>query len=139
MEPIAIVGLAGRLPGAATIDEFWRNQRDGVESVTRFSTQELVDAGWPADMVAHPDYVPSAAVVSDADHFDAEFFGYTAQQAEISDPQQRIFAECVWHALEDTGHDPSRFDGAVGVYAGQFANKYLPLNLLANARFRGSL
>jgi acyl transferase domain-containing protein len=139
MEPIAIVGLAGRLPGAATIDEFWRNQRDGVESVTRFSTQELVDAGWPAGMVAHPDYVPSAAVVSDADHFDAEFFGYTAQQAEISDPQQRIFAECVWHALEDTGHDPSRFDGAVGVYAGQFANKYLPLNLLANARFRGSL
>lgn len=139
MEPIAIVGLAGRLPGAATIDEFWRNQRDGVESVTRFSTEELVDAGWPADMVAHPDYVPSAAVVSDADHFDAEFFGYTAQQAEISDPQQRIFAECVWHALEDTGHDPSRFDGAVGVYAGQFANKYLPLNLLANARFRGSL
>ncbi|WP_051736367.1 type I polyketide synthase [Amycolatopsis rifamycinica] len=139
MEPIAVVGLAGRLPGAATIDEFWRNQRDGVESVSRFSTRQLVDAGWPADMVTHPDYVPAAAVVEDADQFDAEFFGYTAQQAEISDPQQRLFVECVWHALEDTGHDPARFDGAVGVYAGCFANKYLPLNLLANARFRRSL
>jgi acyl transferase domain-containing protein len=139
MEPIAVVGLAGRLPGAATIDEFWRNQRDGVESVSRFSTRQLVDAGWPVDMVTHPDYVPAAAVVEDADQFDAEFFGYTAQQAEISDPQQRLFVECVWNALEDTGHDPARFDGAVGVYAGCFANKYLPLNLLANARFRRSL
>lgn len=139
MEPIAVVGLAGRLPGAATIEAFWRNQRDGVESVTRFTPQQLADAGWPADMVAHPDYVPAAAVIEDADHFDAEFFGYSREQAEISDPQQRIFAETVWHALEDTGHDPSRFDGAVGVYAGQFANKYLPLNLLANAKFRGSL
>ncbi|MFD3664406.1 type I polyketide synthase [Streptomyces sp. NPDC058659] len=139
MEPIAVVGLAGRLPGAPTIEAFWRNQRDGVESVSRFSTQQLADAGWPKEMVAHPDYVPAAAVIEDADHFDAGFFGYTKEQAEISDPQQRIFAECVWHALEDTGHDPSRFDGAVGVYAGCFANKYLPLNLLANARFRGSL
>jgi acyl transferase domain-containing protein len=138
-EPIAIVGLAGRLPGAATIEEFWRNQRDGVESVSRFGAQELIDAGWPAEMVSHPDYVPSAAVIRDADHFDAEFFGYTAEQAEISDPQQRMFAECAWHALEDTGHDPARFDGAVGVYGGCFANKYLPLNLLANSKFRGSM
>ena len=138
-EPIAVVGIAGRLPGAPTIEEFWRNQRDGVESVSRFSTQQLADAGWPTDMLAHPDYVPAAAVIEDADHFDREFFGYTREQAEISDPQQRIFAETVWHALEDTGHDPARFDGAVGVYAGCFANKYLPLNLLANAKFRGSM
>ncbi|MDH6626450.1 acyl transferase domain-containing protein [Streptomyces sp. LBL] len=138
-EPIAVVGLAGRLPGSPTMEAFWRNQRDGVESVSRFSTQQLADAGWPTAMVNHPDYVPAAAVIENADHFDAEFFGYTREQAEISDPQQRIFAECAWHALEDTGHDPSRFDGAVGVYAGCFANKYLPLNLLANARFRGSM
>ncbi|WP_457030736.1 type I polyketide synthase [Kitasatospora sp. P5_F3] len=138
-EAIAVVGIAGRLPGAPTIEAFWRNQRDGVESVSRFSTQQLADAGWPKEMLAHPDYVPAAAVIEDADHFDREFFGYTREQAEISDPQQRIFAEAVWHALEDTGHDPSRFDGAVGVYAGCFANKYLPLNLLANAKFRGSM
>ncbi|GAA1173675.1 hypothetical protein GCM10009664_46060 [Kitasatospora gansuensis] len=138
-ELIAVVGIAGRLPGAPTIEAFWRNQRDGVESVSRFSTQQLVEAGWPAEMLSHPDYVPAAAVIEDADHFDREFFGYTEEQAEISDPQQRIFAETVWHALEDTGHDPARFDGAVGVYAGQFANKYLPLNLLANAKFRGSM
>ncbi|MFG1793144.1 type I polyketide synthase [Nocardia sp. NPDC049149] len=138
VEPIAVVGLAGRFPGAATIDEFWRNQRDGVESVSRFSAQELIDAGWPPQMVAHPDYVPASAVLPGADLFDAEFFGYSAIEAEISDPQQRIFAECAWHALEDTGHDPSRFAGAIGVYAGCFANKYLPLNLSANTKFRQS-
>lgn len=138
MEPIALVGLAGRLPGAATIEDFWRKQRDGVESVTWFSAQELIDAGWPPQMVARSDYVPAAAVIEGADHFDAEFFGYTSDEAEISDPQHRIFAECAWHALEDSGHDPSRFDGAVGVYAGCFANKYLPLNLSANAQFRRS-
>ncbi|WP_051732400.1 type I polyketide synthase [Kitasatospora phosalacinea] len=139
MEPIAVVGLTARLPGAPTIDAFWRNQRDGVESISRFSAEQLTDVGWPKEMITHPDYVPAAGVIEDADRFDADFFGYTREQAEISDPQQRIFAESVWHALEDTGHDPARFDGSIGVYAGCFANKYLPLNLLANARFRGSL
>ncbi|MFE1318160.1 type I polyketide synthase [Kitasatospora phosalacinea] len=139
MEPIAVVGLTTRLPGAPTADAFWRNQRDGVESVSRFSTEQLTEAGWPKEMITHPDYVPAAGVIEGADRFDADFFGYTREQAEISDPQQRIFAESVWHALEDTGHDPARFDGSIGVYAGCFANKYLPLNLLANARFRGSL
>ncbi|MFE7562508.1 type I polyketide synthase [Kitasatospora sp. NPDC057500] len=138
-EAIAVVGLAGRLPGAPSIEDFWRNQREGVESVSRFTPEQLAAAGWPTAMVTHPDYVPAAGVIEDADHFDADFFGYTEQQALISDPQQRIFAQAVWHALEDTGHDPARFDGAIGVYAGQFANKYLPLNLLANAGFRGSM
>ncbi|UJW29904.1 type I polyketide synthase [Saccharothrix sp. AJ9571] len=138
MEPIAVVGLAGRLPGAATIEEFWRNQLAGVESVTSFSVEELVDAGWPSQMVTKPGYVPASAVIEDADHFDADFFGYSSKEAEISDPQHRIFVESAWHALEDSGHDPSRFDGAVGVYAGCFANKYYPLNLLANTSFRRS-
>jgi acyl transferase domain-containing protein len=138
VEPIAVVGLAGRLPGAATVEEFWRNQRGGVESVTWFSPQELIDAGWPPEMVANSNYVPAAAVINGADHFDAEFFGYSSREAEVIDPQQRIFVECAWHALEDSGHDPSRFDGAVGVYAGCFANKYLPLNLSANSRYRRS-
>ncbi|MFF7458687.1 type I polyketide synthase [Kitasatospora sp. NPDC008115] len=138
-EAIAVVGLAGRLPGAPSIEDFWRNQREGVESVSRFTPEQLAAAGWPTAMVTHPDYVPAAGVIEDADHFDADFFGYTEQQALISDPQQRVFAQAVWHALEDTGHDPARFDGAIGVYAGQFANKYLPLNLLANAAFRGSM
>jgi acyl transferase domain-containing protein len=138
VEPIAVIGLAGRLPGAATIDEFWHNQRSGVESVTWFTPQELIDAGWPPDMVHKSGYVPAAAVIEGADQFDAEFFGYSAREAEISDPQQRIFVECAWHALEDSGHDPSGFDGAIGVYAGCFANKYLPLNLAANKQFMRS-
>ncbi|WP_073816529.1 type I polyketide synthase [Kitasatospora sp. CB01950] len=139
MEPIAVVGLGGRLPGAPTIDAFWQNTRDGVESISHFTSEQLTEVGWPKEMITHPDYVPAAGVIENADHFDADFFGYTREQAEISDPQQRIFAETVWHTLEDTGHDPARFNGAIGVYAGQFANKYLPLNLLANARFRGSM
>ncbi|GAA4473387.1 hypothetical protein GCM10023170_094420 [Phytohabitans houttuyneae] len=138
VEPIAVVGLAGRLPGAATIDEFWHNQRGGVESVTWFTPEQLIEAGWPAEMVEKPSFVPAAGVIDGADQFDAEFFGYSAREAEISDPQQRIFVECAWHALEDSGHDPSEFDGAIGVYAGCFANKYLPLNLAANAEFMRS-
>ncbi|GAB3441207.1 type I polyketide synthase [Actinophytocola sediminis] len=138
VEPIAVVGLAARLPGAATIEEFWRNQLAGVDSVTSFGVDELVDAGWPRQMITKSDFVPASAVIEDADHFDADFFGYSAKEAEISDPQHRIFVESAWHALENSGHDPSRFDGAVGVYAGCFANKYYSLNLLANTDFRRS-
>jgi acyl transferase domain-containing protein len=120
------------------MEDFWHNQRTGVESVTWFDTQELVEAGWPAQMVAASDYVPASAVIDDADLFDAEFFGYSPHEAEIMDPQHRLFAECARHAIDDSGHDPSRFDGPVGVYAGCFANKYLPLNLTTNEQFRRS-
>lgn len=138
VEPIAVVGLDTRLPGAATIEEFWRNQLNGVESVTSYGVDELVKAGWPHQMITKPDFVPASAVIEDADHFDADFFGYSSKEAEISDPQHRVFVESAWHALENSGHDPSRFDGAVGVYAGCYANKYYSLNLLANTDFRRS-
>jgi phthiocerol/phenolphthiocerol synthesis type-I polyketide synthase E len=129
------VGLAGRLPGAATVEAFWANQRDGVESVAILSEAELLSAGVDPALVADPDYVRAAGVVEDADRFDAAFFGYSPREAETMDPQQRLFLEVCWEAMEDAGHDPATFSGAVGVFGGVFMNKYLSTNLLANEAF----
>ncbi|GAA1681543.1 type I polyketide synthase [Fodinicola feengrottensis] len=138
LEPIAIVGMAGRFPGAATVGEFWANQRDGVESLTRYEPAELLAAGVDPRSVADPDFVPVSGGIAGADLFDAEFFGFSPSEAALLDPQHRLFLECAWEALEDAGHDPDRFAGAIGVYAGSFMNKYLPLNLYTNERFMNS-
>ncbi|MEV4258433.1 polyketide synthase [Spirillospora sp. NPDC049652] len=124
---IAIVGLACRFPGARDRDAFWRNLRDGVESITRFSAAELAGAGVPEHLLADPAYVRAQGVLQDADRFDAEFFGISPREADLMDPQQRVLLECAWETLEDAGHDPSRTGGPVGVYAGTYYNSYLPL------------
>jgi acyl transferase domain-containing protein len=121
---IAIVGMAGRFPGAPTLDAFWRNLCDGVESVSFFTQDELRAAGVPPEQIADPDYVPAAAVIDDIDQFDAQLFDISPAEAEQLDPQQRIFLEIAWEALEDAGHDPQRFDGLIGVYAGAAMNTY---------------
>lgn len=126
VEPIAIIGMAARLPGADSVDEFWRNQRDGVESITRFDT------------AGTPDLVGAAGILSHADEFDAAFFGFTPREAEVLDPQHRVLLECAWAAFEDAAHDPAAVPGPAGVFAGCFMNKYLSANLLANARFARS-
>ncbi|HYR12096.1 MAG TPA: thioester reductase domain-containing protein, partial [Longimicrobium sp.] len=135
VEPVAVVGLAGRLPGASTAEAFWANQRDGVESVATLSEAELREAGVDPALLADPDYVRAAGVVDDADRFDAAFFGYSPREAETMDPQQRLFLEVCWEAMEDAGHDPAAFSGAVGVFGGVFMNKYLATNLLTNEAF----
>jgi len=135
VEPIAVIGMACRVPGARTPEEFWGNMRDGVESVTRFTEEELLTAGVDAEVLRDPDYVPASAVIEGADEFDAAFFGYNPREAETMDPQQRIFVECAWEALEHSGHNPRRTEGNVGVFAGTFMNKYLTTNLNTNARF----
>ena len=93
VEPIAVVGLAGRLPGASSVEAFWANQRDGVESVSVLSEAELREAGVDPALLADPDYVRAAGVIEDADRFDAAFFGYSPREAETMDPQQRLFLE----------------------------------------------
>ncbi|MGW0564515.1 type I polyketide synthase [Streptomyces sp. NPDC003016] len=135
VEPVAIVGLACRVPGARTVDEFWRNMRDGVDSITWFGREELAAAGVDEETLADPDYVPASGHLDGADHFDASFFGFNAGEAETMDPQQRMFCETAWEAMEDFGHDLARFDGAVGVFGGSFMNKYMAQNLNTNARF----
>ncbi|MFJ4679701.1 type I polyketide synthase [Kitasatospora sp. NPDC088783] len=138
VEPVAVVGMACRVPGADTVDGFWRNMRDGVESITRFTREELLAAGVDPATADDPDYVPAAGYLPEADAFDAAFFGFNAREAETMDPQHRVFCETAWQAVEDSGHDPARFTGEVGVFAGTFMNKYLMANLSTNARFQRS-
>jgi len=127
---IAIVGLAGRFPGAPDVDSFWRNIRDGVESVTRFSDDELRARGVPQATLDDPSFVKAGVRLDGIGLFDAGFFGYTPREAEQLDPQQRLFLECAWEALEHAGHAAERIDVPVGVYAGDGPNLYLMQHLL---------
>lgn len=127
---VAIVGLAGRFPGAADLDAFWRNLREGVESLDTFSDTDLDAAGVPDAQRSHPHYVRRGTVLENAEWFDAGFFGLSPREAQILDPQQRIFLECAWEALEHAGHAPGATDAAVGVYAGASMNTYLLAQIL---------
>jgi acyl transferase domain-containing protein len=93
-DQVAVIGLACRFPGADDPDELWRNVRDGVESITVFGADELRALGVPAETAARADYVPARGVLRDVERFDAEFFGLTPREAELMDPQQRVFLEC---------------------------------------------
>ncbi len=129
---VAIVGMAGRFPGAPTIDDFWRNLREGVESIRFFSPEELKEAGIPPELIRDPRYVNAKGLLADAELFDAGFFGITPREAEVIDPQQRVFLECAWEALEAAGYDPGAFEGSIGVYAGIGMNTYFLNNVLRN-------
>jgi acyl transferase domain-containing protein/thioesterase domain-containing protein/NADPH-dependent curcumin reductase CurA/acyl carrier protein len=131
---IAVVGMAGRFPGAATLAEFWANLRDGVESVRRFEEAELLAAGESHEAIADPDYVKARPVLANVDRFDAEFFGFSPQDAAIMDPQHRVFLEVGWEAVEDAGHDPATFPGTVGVFATCGMNTYMMFHLVTNQR-----
>ena len=135
---IAIVGMAGRFPGAPDLETFWSNLRDGVESITFFSPEELIAAGASPEVIARPGYVPAAAALADVDRFDAAFFDLTPREAEIMDPQHRVFLECAWQALENAGHDPGRFSGLIGLYAGVNTNTYV-FGLTANPSVMASI
>ncbi|MFI0942888.1 type I polyketide synthase [Streptomyces sp. NPDC021020] len=121
---IAIIGMAGRFPGAADTGAFWPLLRDGAEAVTFFSEQELLDEGVPEQVVKDPRYVRAKGYLPGADLFDAGFFGFSPRDAATLDPQQRIFLECAWEALEDAGVDPDRAP-ATGLYAGSSTGTYL--------------
>jgi len=129
---IAIVGMAGRLPGARNLAELWQNLRDGVESVTFFTPEELTALGADPAAVRAPHFVRAAPVLAEADRFDAGFFGYSPREAALLDPQQRIFLECAWQALENAGYNPGETEGLVGVYAGMSMSSYLLFNLIPN-------
>ncbi|HSS77098.1 MAG TPA: amino acid adenylation domain-containing protein, partial [Thermoanaerobaculia bacterium] len=139
---IAIVGLAGRFPGARDLRELWENLRDGVESIRRFGDEELAASGVPREVLANPRYVKAGTVIEGADLLDAEFFGLTPREAEIIDPQHRLFLECAWEALEAAGYDPETYRRPVGVYAGVSFSTYVLLNVWSNRdriAFLGSL
>ena len=136
---IAVVGMAGRFPGARTLDQFWRNLRDGVESVRTLSDDELRAAGVPEEHLRDPNYVKAAAVLDDVAGWDAGFWGFAPLDAAIMDPQHRLFLECAWEALENAGHTPAGFPGAVGVFAGCGTGTYFNSHLLPNRKLMDSV
>ncbi len=121
---VAIIGMAGRFPGAVNVEEFWRNLKEGIESVSLFTDEELLCAGVAIDVIRDPAYVKAKAILEGVELFDAAFFGMTPKEAEITDPQQRLFLECVWEAIENAGYDCEAYDGLIGLYAGMGRNGY---------------
>ncbi len=128
---IAVVGMSGRFPGASSVRQFWQNLRRGVESISFFSAEELRSAGIPAGLLANPNYVRARGILEEADAFDARFFGYSPREAELIDPQHRVFLECAWEALESAGYEPATYPGRIGVLAGVSASTYW-LHLLSH-------
>jgi phthiocerol/phenolphthiocerol synthesis type-I polyketide synthase E len=122
---IAVVGMGVRFPDATTPDAFWANVRDGFESVRFFTDEEMRARGVPEELLTHPDFVKAGMVLDGFDMWDAPFFGFNPRDAEIMDPQQRVFMECAWEALEHGGFDPARFGGAIGVFAGSGMTAYM--------------
>jgi amino acid adenylation domain-containing protein len=128
---IALLAMAGRFPGARDLDGFWKNLRQGVESIRTLTGEELLAAGVLPATLADPRYVRAAGLVEEIDLFDAPFFGYSAREAALLDPQQRLFLECAWEALEAAGYDGLRIDRPVGVYGGVSANSYYLFHLFS--------
>ncbi len=136
---IAVVGMAGRFPGARTLDAYWRNLRNGIESIEIASDEQLLAAGVDPAQLADPNYVKATAALPDMPMFDAPLFGFGPREAAVMDPQHRHFLECAWEALEDAGHTAERFKGAIGVFGGSGHNAYMPYNLLTNPKLMQSM
>ncbi len=122
---LAVVGMAGRFPGASSLEQFWHNIANKVCSVRHYSAEELLAAGVKPEDIQQPNYVRAGAVLENIEYFDTSFFGFSPREAEILDPQFRIFLECVWEALEMAGYDLTTFDGLIGVFAGAGYKNYL--------------
>ncbi|ESA36653.1 polyketide synthase [Leptolyngbya sp. Heron Island J] len=136
-EQVAIIGMAGRFPGADSLEEFWSLLVQGETGIRMLSEAELLAAGIPESTFKQPNYVPAYASFTDPTQFDARFFGYSPREAELLDPQHRVFLECAWTALEDAGYDSQQYNGTIGVYGGAALNNYV-INLHSNPAVRDS-
>jgi acyl transferase domain-containing protein len=136
---IAIIGLAGRFPGADDVAQFWENLRNGVESISRFSDEELLASGRSEPDLHNPALVRAGGVIDRIELFDAAFFGVNPREAEILDPQHRVFLECAHTALEDAGYDYERFEGRIGVFGGSGTNSYFLYHLFTNEDFKAEM
>ncbi len=131
-DDVAVIGMAGRFPGAHNIEIFWNNIREGLETIQFFSDDEILKNGVEPALLNNPDYVKAGGTLDGADLFDAAFFGYTPKEAEIIDPQQRLFLEIAWAGIEHAGYAPGAVNFPVGIFAGAGMNTYLINNLLPN-------
>ncbi len=129
---LAIIGISLRVPGAQQLEQFWQNLRNGVESITHFDDETLRAAGIPEEFLNDPHYVKAYGLLKGVEEFDASFFDLTAREAEVMDPQHRLFLECAWEVLEHAGYDSISYPGRIGVYAGAGLNSYLIRNLSSN-------
>jgi phthiocerol/phenolphthiocerol synthesis type-I polyketide synthase E len=129
---IAVIGMAGRFAGAPDVETFWTNLRDGVDSVSFFTDEQLLAAGVDPEALRNPRYVKAGFVLDGIDLFDAAFFGFSPRGAAAMDPQHRLFLECVWEAIETAGYDAESYKGAISVFAGSSMSSYLFNNLYAN-------
>lgn len=136
---IAVIGMAGRFPGAPDLDQFWHNLQNGVESVRYFTQEELIAAGESQDLLENPAYVKACPVLANIDQFDAGFFGFSPRDASIMDPQHRFFLETAWHAMENAGYNPETHGQSVGVFAGSGMNLYMMYHLISNPDLMESL
>lgn len=137
-DEIAIIGMAGQFPGASNLTQYWQNLRDGVEAISFFSEEELREAGVASELLQRSDYIKAGTLLDHAEDFDASFFNITPKDAQIMDPQHRLFLECAWEALESAGYDPKQYKGWIGVYAGVSTNSYL-LNIYKDTQLLNSL
>ncbi len=129
---VAIIGMSCRFPGANNIKEFWHNLCNGVESISFFKDREILDSGVDAELLNNPNYVKASPILDDIAGFDADFWGYSPKEAQLLDPQQRLFLECAWSSLEDAGYDPFTYKGEIALYGGAATNTYLLNNIYPN-------
>jgi amino acid adenylation domain-containing protein len=130
-DPIAVIGMAGRFPGARSVDALWANLVAGRDSITQF-TLDTLDPSIPHALRSDPNYVKARGIVDDVEAFDNAFFGISAREAEIMDPQHRVFLEIAWECLERAGYAPDQIEAAVGVFAGVYTPSYLQRHVLAH-------
>ena len=130
---IAIIGMAGRFPKANNLDAYWQNLRDGVEALTEFTDADLQAQGVDAQLLNNPNYVKAGFVLEDVESFAASFFDYSPRETEIMDPQQRIFLEVAWEALENAGYNTETDKEQISIYASSSINTYFLFNLLPNS------
>lgn len=137
---IAIIGMSGRFPGARDVSAFWQNIKNGVESISHFSTEELEIPPPASDAAGSADsFVRARGILDDVDKFDAQFFGYLPREVEMMDPQHRVFLEMCWEAIEQAGYDAGRYPGAIGVYGGCYMDTYFMWNLSSNPKLLAHL
>jgi amino acid adenylation domain-containing protein len=135
---IAIIGMSGRFPGARSPQELWELLREGRDGLSHFNRESLQAADVPPELLWDPSFVPTLGMLEDATRFDAAFFGYSPQEAQLTDPQQRLFLESCWEALEDSGYDPRRYPGGIGVFGGAGVPRYWLQRVASLGSPRGS-
>ena len=135
---IAVIGMAGRFPGAPSIEDYWQNLKSGRESLVELSDDHLRRQGVSEAELRNPNFIRVGGLLDDWDSFDATLFGYSPREAEILDPQHRLFLECAWAALEASGYASNRYLRPIGVFGGAGMNGYL-LNLYSNSEIRNSI